>query len=131
MQGVVVRRIPSTWNPMIVAGAGLSLMALGFYGLSRSSVEWHMFPAIAVMAFGNGVAAPMLTALISRRVSEREQGSILGSTQSVISATRVVGPLIAGYAFDRLGAGSPYWLGALMTVASVAVILRARNNSAA
>ncbi len=127
MQGVVVRRMPKTWNPMIVSGVGLTLMAFGFYAISLTQKPWHLFPAIAILAFGNGVAAPTLTSLVSRRVGEHEQGSILGSTQAIISATRVVGPLFAGYAFDALGSGSPYWSGSLMTVLAVAIVLRARN----
>jgi predicted MFS family arabinose efflux permease len=128
MQGVVVRRLPKHWNPLIIVEVGLSLMLLGFLGISQSQLVWHLFPAIAVMAFGNGVAAPNLTALISKRTAAHEQGAILGSTQAVLSSTRILGPLYAGYAFDSLGSGSPYWLGALLTLASLAIILRLRQQ---
>lgn len=122
MQGVVVRRLPKSWNPVRTCMTGLTAMALGFLGIAFAAEKWHLFPAIAVMAFGNGITAPMLTALISRRVGEREQGTVLGSSQGIISATRIVGPLYAGYAFDWFGSGSPYWIGALMAIASVFVI---------
>jgi predicted MFS family arabinose efflux permease len=89
---------------------------------------WHLFPAIAVMAFGNGVAAPTLTALISKRVSQREQGTILGSSQGIISSTRIIGPLFAGYAFDALGSGSPYWSGALLTLLALIIVFRLRGQ---
>ncbi len=124
MQGVVVRRLPKTLDPVKTCVVGLSGMALGFLGISFAQAEWHLFPAIAVMAFGNGVAAPMLTGLISRRVGEREQGTVLGSSQSILSATRIVGPLMAGITFDALGSGAPYWTGAIMVVAGALIVTR-------
>lgn len=128
MQGVVVRRLPKTWNPLAIVSVGLCLMALGFFGISASQEVWHMFPAIAVMAFGNGVAAPTLTSLVSLRSGAREQGSILGATQGILSSTRIFGPLYAGYVFDWFGSGSPYWMGALMTLTGLGIILRLRKR---
>lgn len=122
MQGVVVRRLPKTLDPVKTCVVGLSGMAVGFIGISLAQAEWHLFPAIAVMAFGNGVAAPMLTGLISRRVGEREQGTVLGSSQAILSATRIVGPLMAGFTFDALGSGAPYWTGAILVVAGALIV---------
>jgi predicted MFS family arabinose efflux permease len=128
MQGVVVRRLPKHWNPLILIEAGLAMMAAGFLGIARANEVWHLFPAIAVMAFGNGVAAPNLTALVSKRVGAHEQGAILGSTQSILSATRIAGPLYAGYVFDWLGSGSPYWIGAILSMLAVLIVLRLRHQ---
>jgi MFS family permease len=129
MQGLVVRRLPKHWNPLVIIEVGLTMSAIGFLGIAWSREVWHLFPAIAVMAFGNGVAAPSMTALVSKRVDAREQGTILGSTQGILSATRIFGPLYAGYVFDWLGSGSPYWIGALLTMLGVWIIYRFRNNS--
>ncbi len=128
MQGVVVRRLPKHWNPLAIIEVGLTMSALGFLGIAWSREVWHLFPAIAVMAFGNGVAGPSLTALVSKRVDAREQGTILGSTQSILSATRIFGPLYAGYVFDWLGSGSPYWIGAGFTMLGVLIVLRLRRQ---
>lgn len=128
MQGVVVRRLPKHWNPLAVIEVGLTMSALGFVGIAWSREVWHLFPAIAVMAFGNGVAAPSLTALVSKRVAAHEQGTILGSTQAILSATRIFGPLYAGYVFDWLGSGSPYWLGAGLTMLGVFIVLQQRRE---
>ncbi len=124
MQGVVVRKMPKTLNPVATCVTGLSAMSLGFLGISFAQVEWHLFPAIAILAFGNGIAAPMLTGLISRRVGEREQGSVLGSSQAILSSTRIVGPLFAGFVFDALGSGAPYWTGAILAIAGAAIVAR-------
>lgn len=123
MQGFVVRRIPKTWNPVSLARNGLFVMAIGFYLVSLAQVEWHLFPALAIIALGNGFAAPNLTGLVSRRVSDSEQGTVLGSSQAILSSTRIVGPLWAGFVFDWLGSGAPYWTGAILILASVAIVM--------
>lgn len=124
MQGVVVRRMPKTLNPVVTCITGLTAMSVGFLGISLSQAPWHLYPSIAVMAFGNGIAAPMLTGLISKRVGEREQGTVLGSSQAILSATRIVGPLFAGFVFDALGSGAPYWTGAILALAGAAIVAR-------
>jgi predicted MFS family arabinose efflux permease len=124
MQGVVVRRMPKTLNPVTTCITGLTAMSIGFLGISLSQASWHLYPAIAIMAFGNGIAAPMLTGLISRRVGEREQGTVLGSSQAILSSTRIVGPLFAGFVFDALGSGAPYWTGAILALAGAAIVAR-------
>ncbi|WP_051669461.1 MFS transporter [Bryobacter aggregatus] len=130
MQGVVVRRLPKHWNPLSLCITGLIGTAIGLLGISFSQEEWQLFPSIAVMAFGNGVAAPMLTALVSRRVGASEQGTVLGSTQSILSSTRIVGPIFAGYVFDAFGSGAPYWMGAILVVAGVAIVAGAPSETA-
>ncbi len=122
MQGVVVRRLPKTLNPVRTSMLGLTAMSVGFLGISFSEVPWHLYPAIAILAFGNGIAAPMMTALISKRVGEREQGTVLGSSQAILSATRIVGPLFAGAVFDILGSGAPYWTGAMLVLSGALIM---------
>ena len=130
MQGVVVRRLPKNWNPVRLCVGGLTGTALGFLGISFSQAEWQLFPSIAVMSFGNGIAGPMLTALVSRRVGQTEQGTVLGSTQGIISSTRIVGPLLAGLVFDTWGSGAPYWMGAILVLAGVAIVARSPAENA-
>jgi MFS transporter, DHA1 family, tetracycline resistance protein len=124
MQGFVVRRMPKSLNPVSTCITGLAAMSAGFLGISMAAQSWHLYPAIAIMAFGNGIAAPMLTGLISKRVGEREQGTVLGSSQAILSATRIVGPLFAGFVFDALGSGAPYWTGAILAIVGAAIVAR-------
>ncbi len=70
---------------------------------------------------GVGLAVPALTTLVTRRVSGREQGRVMGGLQAVISVTLVVGPAMAGLAFERLGAPAPYWMGALLAASALLV----------
>jgi MFS family permease len=38
----------------------------------------------------------------------------MGGLQAVISATLIVGPVVAGLTFDHVGVPAPYWIGALL-----------------
>jgi DHA1 family tetracycline resistance protein-like MFS transporter len=119
VQGGLLRRIPTSGRERAIAMGGLSVMALGFAGTAFAPAVLWLYPATALLAFGNASAAPMLTAEVSRSVSAAEQGTILGSMQSVASLTRILGPLWAGLAFDHVGHGAPYWTGALWVVAGL------------
>ncbi len=112
-QGFLVRRLLPVWKERPMALAGYAFFALGFLWIAVAPVGWMMYPASALIALGSSFTNPTLTAFISQRVGNREQGSILGTTQAVLSLTRVVGPLWAGLVFDHFGTGSPYSTGAV------------------
>jgi MFS transporter, DHA1 family, tetracycline resistance protein len=38
----------------------------------------------------------------------------MGRLQAILSLTLIVGPVLAGLAFDHLGVPAPYWIGALL-----------------
>jgi MFS family permease len=91
-----------------------------------------LYPVVGILAIGTGLAIPALTTLISRRVSEREQGKVMGGQQAILSMTLVLGPLISGLAFDLLGVPSPYWIGGLLAALALLVAATALlpNHSA-
>jgi MFS family permease len=108
----VVRRLLPVMGERKMAILGFVLFMAGFAMLAAAPTAVWMFPAIALIAVGSSFTNPTLNAMISQRSSASEQGSILGTTQSVLSLTRVVGPAWAGLVFDRYGTGAPYWTGA-------------------
>ncbi|HQX74934.1 MAG TPA: MFS transporter [Thermoflexales bacterium] len=127
MQGFLVRRLIPIFGDRRLATVGLGLMALSFFGVAFIPEGWMLFLVCIVMAVGSGLSTPTLTGMISNSVSPREQGSILGVTQSVNSLTRIFGPLWAGFAFDALGMPSPYWSGALFILLALGLVMAYRN----
>jgi MFS transporter, DHA1 family, tetracycline resistance protein len=103
-----------------LAGAGLSLLLTAV--VPR---PWMLYPLVALLAVGIGLAIPALTSLISGQGAEYEQGTILSGTQAVLSLTMIFGPISAGLAFDYLGIAAPYVLGALF--AGIALIVAIRD----
>jgi DHA1 family tetracycline resistance protein-like MFS transporter len=52
-------------------------------------------------SYGTGVLRPALTSLITQKAGKREQGVVLGLTQSLTSVSAIVAPVIAGSLIDR------------------------------
>lgn len=126
-QGLLIGRLQPRFGEERLLLGGLSVMAVGLGLVAVVPYGPLLYPVVGALAVGVGLAIPALTALISRRVSGREQGRVMGGLQAVISVTLIVGPVAAGLAFDGLGVPAPYWIGALLAAlallaASVALL---------
>jgi len=103
--------------------AGLAVLAVGLavVGLARG---WPLLVlGLLLVSLGQGVASPSITELVNREAGEAHRGEAMGFQQSAGAVGRVLGPPLAGSAFDRLGSGGPMLLGgALIAVAAVLVV---------
>ncbi len=124
-QGVLIGRLQPRLGDERLLLVGLSLMALDLGLVAFVPFGPLLYPVVGVLALGAGLAIPALTALISRRVSGREQGRLMGGLQAILSLTLIVGPVIAGLAFDHLGVPAPYWIGALLAALALLVTVAA------
>ena len=128
-QGVIVRQLGHHLPPARAAVIGCALMAAAFVGIGLTPVAWGLYPAVAVIAIGNGLASPSLSALLSVRVTPDEQGTLFGASQGLQSLMMIIGPVLAGLAYDVLGGRTPYLFGATLLLISV-VALRAHPREA-
>jgi MFS family permease len=122
MQGFLIRKLVPLFGEARLAIVGLVLMMLSFGLIPMVSVAWMLYPVLAVLAVGSGIATPAITGLLSQRASAQEQGSVLGGNQAVMSLTMVLGPLYAGFAFDAVGIAAPYLSGLVFISAAVVVL---------
>jgi DHA1 family tetracycline resistance protein-like MFS transporter len=131
-QGVLLGKLQPRFGEKRLLLGGLALMALNLSLIALVPSGPLLYPVVGMLAIGTGLAIPALTALISRRVSEREQGKIMGGQQAILSLTLILGPLISGLAFDHLGVPSPYWIGGLLAALALLVAAAALlpNHSA-
>jgi MFS transporter, DHA1 family, tetracycline resistance protein len=120
-QGWLIHKAQPWLGEARLALGGLALMGLSFALVALAQQGWLLYLAVGLLALGSGLATPSLTSLISRRASARAQGMVLGGTNALTSLTFVAGPLLAGWAFDQLGAPAPYWLGALLLAGALLV----------
>ena len=120
VQGTMISKLQKRFGqlPMIVVGtlmlaAGLALVPIPHTFLGQ-------FPVVALIAIGNSISAPILTALVSMLAPEAERGEVIGVFQSTQSLGRIFGPLLGGFLFDRFSPGAPYFAGAcIMFVAFI------------
>jgi multidrug resistance protein len=125
VQGFLIRKLAPRFGEERLALAGLALMTLSFALVPLVSRAWMLYPAVALLAIGSGMATPSLTSLISRRVSPREQGTTLGGVQALNSLMLVVGPIYAGLTFDAVSISAPYFSGVLCIATGMFVLGRA------
>ena len=72
---------------------GLLCEAAGFLGYAIATAGWMMYGWMVVWSL-SGLAGPALQGLMSRQVSEKEQGELQGALASVGSLTSIVAPLL-------------------------------------
>ena len=80
---------------VIATGGGAVLRLLPFIGREFGGLPLLLF-ACVLLTFGNALASPALTSLVSKVSKEEEQGSSLGIMQSSASLARGIGPVFGG-----------------------------------
>ena len=125
VQGALVGRVTDRYGDRNVALAGAAALAAGLLVLPFVPA-WVGYPALGLVAVGQGLLSTTTAALIARAAGQ-ELGGAFGVGQSAAAAARAIGPLLAGAAFD-LGAPLPYVLGALLCIAALSLLATARTS---
>ncbi len=106
----------------------LLAMALSLFLTAYSgSIVW-LYIAITFLAFGNSIAGPVITGLMSKLTPDDEQGNVAGMNQSVGSMARLVGPVAGTFLYGSLGIRSPYLIGTgILVVAALLAIKKLKQ----
>jgi len=108
IQGGLLGRLVKKFGEASLVIVGLVSLAAGLLFLPFTTGLYGLLVALALIANGNSLAGPNLTALASRRTSKEKQGEILGVTQSLNSLARIIAPvtgnLLLGVGLSRAAA---------------------------
>jgi multidrug resistance protein len=122
VQGVFIGRLTASFGSRRLLRAGLAVVAAGMFTLASTSTWPVLFVALTFIAFGQGVAVPSGTALVTEAAPVERRGEALGYQQSVTALGRVAGPVIAGLLFDQVAVDAPFVVaGVLAGLALLAV----------
>jgi MFS family permease len=111
----------SPW-PFITAVSAI-LLVVGL-ALLAGAQSWVLLGvSLALLSFGQGVASPSLTTMVSDYAPPARRGEAMGYQQSAGAIGRIVGPPMAGWMFDHVGEWSPYVLGAGLSAAALLLLL--------
>ena len=109
----------------IIFGLALAVLSSVAYGLAPEG--WMIYVIIFVGGLG-GIAGPAAQGLISRSVSDSEQGAVQGALSSALTLTAVAGPVIAttlfGYFEPRGVPGASFFAGAVFTLIGLLIAIR-------
>jgi MFS family permease len=98
---------------------GITLLAIGLGTMPLASSLPLLALSVAFIPLGTAFTFPCVTALLSRVISSRERGLYMGVQQTFGGVARVIAPLWAGFAYDHLGIGVPFYTSALMVLATL------------
>ena len=111
--GPIIDRIGEIW----AMRAGTLTLVLGLFCLPLPTSVWVLAAIVPCVPVGTALLFPSTTALVSRHVVRSEYGTVMGVMQTFAGLARIVGPILATGAFERLGQGAPFYLaGAIVAV---------------
>ena len=114
LQGAFIGRLVKRYGERKLAAAGFASLVVGYFFLgATTSVVLLLFVAV-ISGFGNGVLRPALTSLVTHQAGAREQGVVLGITQSLTSMAAIVAPIVVGLLIERNLLSYWAWLAATL-----------------
>ena len=75
--------------------------------------------AILLIPLGTAFTFPCVTGMLSQVIPNHERGLYMGVQQTFGGMARVIGPIWAGFAFDYLGKGVPFFTGAALAAGTI------------
>jgi MFS family permease len=109
VQGAFVRRV--RLSPLHLVRIGVPIAVVGLAGLTVSHSLGWLIVFMALQGLGQGLTLPGVTAAISLRARDDEQGAAAGLTSSSQALARVIGPVL-GTGLYQLRPELPYAVGA-------------------
>lgn len=100
---------------------GMVLLALGLIGMPLSPNLPVLAIAVAMLPLGTAFTFPCVTALLSRVINPQDRGLYMGLQQTFGGVSRIIAPLWAGFAFDALGSGVPFYTAAVIVLATISL----------
>ncbi|HUC63619.1 MAG TPA: MFS transporter [Alphaproteobacteria bacterium] len=123
VQGGLIRRLVPRFGEGGLVVQGAIALAIGLALIAFTHALAPLLLAMALLAYGAGVANPSLSGLISLSTGRTSQGQVLGVSQSAASLARILGPACAGAIFEIAGENGPYIAGAAIMICVLALAL--------
>ncbi|MEX2453050.1 MAG: MFS transporter [Rhodospirillaceae bacterium] len=123
LQWFAIGQIAARIGERALVGLGALSLGLGMLWMPLASSVPELYAAVLLIIFGVSANASSLNSLLSQYAGAGSRGRVLGLGQSFAGAGRILGPVLAGILFARLGIAWPFFAGALV-MAAMAVLSR-------
>lgn len=121
MQIALVGRLSRLLGERRLLLLGLAGTAAGLLLIASQRSLPALMAVLPVLAFGQAMVMPSLSALVSHTAPVERQGETLGAYQATSSLARVLGPMAGQLALGHLGLGAPALTAAACAVAAAAI----------
>ncbi len=130
-RGVLLSKLIDFFGEKKLLYIGLISMSAALFGATFVTSIWTYLICAVFFSFGTGVIRPLMIGEVSRKVSEKEQGAILGVTNSLGSVAQMISPLLGGFMLNYFFPGSLPLISSLFILLIIVVLLIRKNNKAA
>lgn len=98
---------------------GILVLAVGMGTMPLTHTLPWLALSVALIPLGTAFTFPCVTSMLSRVIPSRERGLYMGLQQTFGGVARVITPLWAGFSYDRLGSGVPFYSAAAVVFATI------------
>ena len=126
-QGFLTGRITRRFGEAITLAGGLAIISVTLAAQPLGEGIIRTIVLLALTVFGQALALPNVTALISRTTPPDRQGAMLGLNMSIGAAARAIGPIMGGALFAIVGADAPLFFAALLVAPAVLLAWQAEE----
>ncbi|MGG2088994.1 MFS transporter [Priestia aryabhattai] len=116
-QTIIMPRLLKFLTDKKIALLGMISQIIGFILISISALTAFYLVFIVGMIFfglGDSIFGPSFNGMLSKSVSDSEQGHILGGAQSIQSLSRFIGPIIGGQLYSIVSHTTPAIMGVVL-----------------
>lgn len=125
--GVLADRLDRRVIMMVISGATASLMTLLAVLVVTGVVEvWHVIAIAAVQGFFQGFDGPVRSSFFPLLIERKHMMSAVALNSVMWQFSRILTPLVAGFAIEFLGTESVFFAGAVGWITMMAVIFTLR-----
>jgi MFS family permease len=101
LQGGLIGRLVKWLGERTLVWTGFGVASIASAWMSLTYTIPQLLVNSTFGSYGTGVLRPALTSRITQQAGRREQGVVLGLTQSLTSVSAIIAPIIAGALIDR------------------------------
>lgn len=101
MQGGVVGRMVKWIGERAVVRVGFITAGIGYVLVGLTTTVGQLLWVMALTSVGGAGLRPALSSLVTQKAGKREQGVIIGLTQSLTSVAQITAPIVAGILIDH------------------------------
>jgi DHA1 family tetracycline resistance protein-like MFS transporter len=123
IQGGGMRSLAARYGERRLLLSGTALMAAAFVAIPLCHAVPILLVPLMVSAVGRGIGQPSMLSMASSYATPATRGAVMGTFASRASLARALGPVAAGYLFDR-SVGAPFWLAAGLLLVALAICVR-------
>lgn len=118
-RALVLGRLVDWLREARLSRAGMVLLALGLGGLPLAPSVPVFAAILALIPLGTAFTFPCVTGLLSQIVPQHERGLYMGVQHTFGGVARVIAPIYAGWTFDHLGHGVPFYTAAVLVAGAM------------